>query len=37
MATLPVDLAISLLHLVGVTDITRTLQAIARGRNRLID
>jgi hypothetical protein len=29
--------AISLLHLAGVTDITRTLQAIARDRTRILD
>jgi hypothetical protein len=29
-------LAISLLHLSGVTEITRTLQAITRDRNRLL-
>jgi hypothetical protein len=31
------NLAISLLHLAGVTEITRTLQAITRGRNRILD
>jgi predicted transposase YbfD/YdcC len=31
------NLAISLLHLAGVTEITRTLQAIARDRNRILD
>jgi predicted transposase YbfD/YdcC len=31
------NLAISLLHLAGVTEITRTLQAITRDRNRLLD
>jgi predicted transposase YbfD/YdcC len=36
MATLR-NLAISLLYLSGVTEITRTLQAIARDRNRLLD
>jgi len=30
------NLAISLLHLSGVTEITRTLQAIARDRTRLL-
>ena len=30
-------LAISLLYLSGVTEITRTLQAIARDRNRILD
>jgi hypothetical protein len=30
------NLAISLLHLSGVTEITRTLQAITRDRNRLL-
>lgn len=29
-------LAISLLHLVGITEITRTLQAISRDRTRLL-
>jgi hypothetical protein len=29
--------AISLLHLAGVIEITRTLQAIARDRNRILD
>jgi hypothetical protein len=36
MATLR-NLAISLLYLNGVTEITRTLQAIARDRNRILD
>jgi predicted transposase YbfD/YdcC len=36
MATLR-NLAISLLYLSGVTEITRTLQAITRDRNRLLD
>jgi predicted transposase YbfD/YdcC len=36
MATLR-NLAISLLYLNGVTEITRTLQAIARDRNRVLD
>ena len=36
MATLR-NLAISLLYLSGVTEITRTLQAIARNRNRILD
>jgi predicted transposase YbfD/YdcC len=36
MATLR-NLAISLLYLAGVTEVTRTLQAIARDRNRLLD
>jgi predicted transposase YbfD/YdcC len=36
MATLR-NLAISLLYLSGVTEITRTLQAIARDRNRILD
>jgi hypothetical protein len=36
MATLR-NLAISLLHLNGVTEITRTLQAIARDRNRILN
>jgi len=36
MATLR-NLAISLPYLSGVTEITRTLQAIARNRNRIID
>jgi predicted transposase YbfD/YdcC len=36
MATLR-NLAISLLHLAGVKEVTRTLQAIARDRNRLLD
>lgn len=31
------NLAISLLHLTGVKEITRTLQAIARDRNRILD
>lgn len=31
------NLAISLLHLAGITEITRTLQAIARDRNRILD
>lgn len=31
------NLAISLLHLAGVTEITRTLQAIARDRNRVLN
>jgi hypothetical protein len=30
-------LAVSLLYLSGVTEITRTLQAIARDRNRILD
>ena len=36
MATLR-NLAISLLYLSGVTEITRTLQAIGRDRNRVLD
>jgi predicted transposase YbfD/YdcC len=36
MATLR-NLAISLLYLNGVTEITRTLQAISRNRNRILD
>jgi predicted transposase YbfD/YdcC len=36
MATLR-NLAISLLYLAGVREVTRTLQAIARDRNRLLD
>jgi predicted transposase YbfD/YdcC len=36
MATLR-NLAVSLLYLSGVTEITRTLQAIARDRNRILD
>ena len=36
MATLR-NLAVSLLYLNGVNEITRTLQAIARDRNRLLD
>lgn len=36
MATLR-NLAISLLYLSGVTEITRTLQAIARDRNRILN
>ena len=36
MATLR-NLAISLLYLSGVTEITRTLQAVARDRNRVLD
>ena len=36
MAT-PRNLAVSLLYLSGVTEITRTLQAIARDRNRVLD
>lgn len=36
MATLR-NLAISLLYLSGVTEITRTIQAIARDRNRILD
>ena len=36
MATLR-NFAISLLYLSGVTEITRTLQAIARDRNRILD
>ena len=36
MATLR-NLAVSLLYLSGVTEITRTLQAITRDRNRLLD
>jgi hypothetical protein len=36
MATLR-NLAISLLYLNGVKEITRTLQAIARDRNRILD
>ena len=31
------NLAISLLHLAGVTEITRTLQAVARDRNRILN
>ena len=36
MATLR-NLAISLLYLNGVTEITRTLQVIARDRNRILN
>ncbi len=36
MATLR-NLAISLLYLAGITEITRTLQAIGRDRNRILD
>jgi hypothetical protein len=36
MATLR-NLAISLLHLAGVKEVTRTLQAIARDRTRMLD
>ena len=36
MATLR-NLAIGLLHLHGIREITRTLQAITRDRNRLLD
>lgn len=36
MATLR-NLAVSLLYLSGVTEITRTLQAVARDRNRVLD
>ena len=36
MATLR-DLATSLLYLNGVTEITRTLQAITRDRNRILN
>jgi hypothetical protein len=36
MATLR-NLGISLLYLSGVTEITRTLQAIGRDRNRILD
>jgi predicted transposase YbfD/YdcC len=36
MATLR-NLAISLLYLAGVKEVTRTIQAIARDRNRLLD
>ena len=36
MATLR-NLAISLLYLVGVTQITRTLQAIGRDRTRMLN
>jgi hypothetical protein len=36
MATLW-NLALSLLYLSGVTEITRTLQAIARDRTRILD
>jgi len=36
MATLR-NLAISLLYLAGVKEVTRTLQAIARDRNRMLD
>jgi hypothetical protein len=35
MATLR-NIAISLLHLAGITEITRTLQAITRDRNRVL-
>ncbi len=35
MATLR-NIAISLLHLAGITEITRTLQAISRDRTRLL-
>lgn len=35
MATLQ-NLAISLLYIAGVTEITRTLQAIGRNRNRIL-
>jgi hypothetical protein len=31
------NLAISLLYLAGVTEITRTLQAIGRDRTRILD
>ena len=31
------NLAISLLYLAGVKEVTRTLQAIARDRNRMLD
>lgn len=31
------NLAISLLYLAGITQITRTLQAIGRDRNRILD
>lgn len=36
MATLR-NLAISLLYLAGITEITRTLQAIGRDRNRILN
>jgi hypothetical protein len=36
MAT-PRNLAISLLHLRGITEITRTLQSISRDRNRVLN
>ena len=36
MATLR-NLAVSLLYLSGVTEITRTIQAISRDRNRILD
>ena len=36
MATLR-NIAISLLYLAGITEITRTLQAISRDRNRILD
>jgi hypothetical protein len=36
MATLR-NLAVSLLYLAGITEITRTLQAISRDRNRALD
>jgi hypothetical protein len=36
MATLR-NLAVSLLYLAGVTEITRTLQAIGRDRNRILN
>jgi hypothetical protein len=36
MATLR-NLAISLLYLAGVKEVTRTIQAIARDRNRMLD
>lgn len=35
MATLR-NIAVSLLHLAGITEITRTLQSIARDRNRVL-
>ena len=31
------NIAISLLHLAGITEITRTLQAISRDRNRVLN
>ena len=31
------NIAISLLHVAGITEITRTLQAITRDRNRILN